>query len=109
MEQFDLTGREIIREGLIRQGIPRITLDIEMTSLSDSTLKSYDGALKKWAIFCKESIINLYKPTVQDLLIFLTDLYKKGLSESSINAIRSAISLITQEDLARDPRVKRFF
>ncbi|XP_033222710.1 uncharacterized protein LOC117176563 [Belonocnema kinseyi] len=48
-------------------------------------------------------------PPIADLLVLLTSEFDKGLSHSSINATRSAISLIVDSEIAKDPRVKRFF
>ena len=80
-----------------------------IASLSDSTLKNYDIALKKWSLFCKKNNVNLFDPKVEEILTFLTGLYQQGLSHSSINATRSAVSLIVSYEFAQDSRVKRFF
>ena len=80
-----------------------------MASLSESSLKSYEGALKKWWIFCTEKSVSIFNSTVQEILQFLTIQYEKGLSHSSLNCIRSAISLVISSDFAQDSRIKRFF
>lgn len=94
---------------MIHQGIPPPALEITISSLSESSLKNYDVALKKWWSFCNQTSIDLYNPSIREIILFLSDQYEKGLSYSSINCIRSAISLIVSVDCAEDSRVKRFF
>lgn len=53
--------------------------------------------------------IDVFKPSVQEVLSFLTAEFDKNLSHNSINCTRSALSLIVDYDLAQDERVKRFF
>ncbi|OXU29230.1 hypothetical protein TSAR_005741 [Trichomalopsis sarcophagae] len=57
----------------------------------------------------KEKTVDLFGPDTQDILLFLTEEFKKGLSYSTINCTRSALSLIVDCDIATDNRVKRFF
>ena len=80
-----------------------------IASLSDSTLKNYDIALKKWSLFCKKNNVYLFEPKVEEILTFFTGLYQQGLSHSSINTTRSAVSLIVSYEFAQDSRVKQFF
>lgn len=81
-----------------------------MSSIAESTMKSYDIQLKKWWFFCLEKDINIISPQVPDVITFLTEQYEKGLSHSTINTIRSAISYILGENtMSQDYRMKRFF
>lgn len=80
-----------------------------ISSITDSTLKNYNVALKKWWLYCKEKIVDLYDPDVTEIISFLTWEFEKGLSHSSLNCIRSAISLIVKSDIAQNLMMRRFF
>ena len=109
MEKTFPGGRHIVEQALIQQGIPSSSLEITISSLSKSSLKSYSAALKKWWSFCDQRSIDLYNLSIKEILWSLTDQYKKGLSYSTINCTRSAISLIARvAHFANDSRVKRF-
>lgn len=83
-----------------------------MASCSDSTNKQYQCALRKWTSFCSENKIDVFKVKIENVLKFLTILYKKCLGYSSINTIRSALSLILPNvegsPLGSHPLVVRF-
>ena len=83
--------------------------DIMLSSLSDSTLKNYDGTLKTWWQFCAKK--NARPPDLKapDVLDFFTQEYHKGLSHSTLNAMRSAISLIAKIDIGNNEHIKWFF
>ena len=67
-------------------------MDIMLSSLSESTLKNYDGTLKNWWQFCAKKNVRPLDPKVSNVLEFLTQEYDKGLSHSTLNAMRSAIT-----------------
>ena len=48
--------------------------------------------------FCRERKIDCYSPPLSDTLQFLTDLFNQGLSYSTINTARSALSTIVMID-----------
>lgn len=101
--------RTVIREAFTRQETPEESIDIVIGSLSKSSLKSYECSLKKWWKFCDKNSIDQYEPTVTQILSFLTNEFNNGLSHSSINATRSAISLIMKSNISQESRLKRFF
>jgi site-specific recombinase XerD len=68
------------------------TITILKSSKSSGTWAQYEAALKKWRQFCIDKQWNLNHVSINHVLSFLTDLYVKGLSYSSINTARSAIS-----------------
>ncbi|CAG9137648.1 unnamed protein product [Plutella xylostella] len=45
-------GREIIRQALMKRGIPITSLNIMMASFSHNTLKQYNASLKAWWAYC---------------------------------------------------------
>lgn len=109
MEKPCPDGRQIIREALTKQGVPESSMDIMISSISKTTLKNYEGTFNKWWRFCLERMIDFYEPSVSNVILFLTDEYEKGLSHSTLNCTRSALSLVIREKIAQDPRVQRFF
>ena len=86
--------------------MPHEALDIILASLSNSSYKQYDVALKKWWSFCSNNI-DPYRPGIPDIVKFLTLEFKSGAGSGSINSFRSAISLIVGPHVGEDLRVKR--
>lgn len=63
-------------------------------SCSSSTWSNYSSVLKKWELFCKSNNVDMCKPDIDNVLVYLTNLFESGLSYSSINTSKSAISTI---------------
>ncbi|XP_024879664.1 uncharacterized protein LOC112459668 isoform X1 [Temnothorax curvispinosus] len=80
-----------------------------MASLSESTFKQYNCALKKWWIFCKDKSLSFYDAEVADIVKFLTIEFDNGASYGSLNGMRSAISLILGSEVGQNEVIKRFF
>ena len=102
-------GRCFISEAFERRGIPKGSLQITLSSLTNSSLKQYETCLKKWWSFCKERKISPFDNSVENVLTFLTLIHDQGAAYSSINCYRSAIALIIGPEIGQDNRVKRFF
>lgn len=85
------------------------SIEILIASLSESSLRQYDSSLKKWWNFCKKEEIDPFLGSINNLLSFLTEEFKKKASLSSLNCYRSAISLIVGPELGKDEKVQRFF
>lgn len=100
--------RNYFREALNLNETPAESIDIIISSLSES-LRQYDIGLKKWWNFCADNLSNPYKISVPLVLKFLTFQYKKGASYGTLNCFRSAIGKIQGSNLADDPRIKSFF
>ena len=79
--------RESIRQRLKMSQVPSQSMDIMLSSLSDSTLKNYDGTLKKWWQFCAKKNSRPLDPNVPDVLEFLTQEFHKGLSHSTLTIL----------------------
>lgn len=88
---------------------PTESVDIIISSLSESSLKQYNGGLKKWWKFCGINQSDPYQISVPMLLSFLTIQYKNGASYGTLNCFRSAIGKIKGSSLADDSRIKGFF
>lgn len=102
-------GRKVIREPFVRRGIPKESITITMSSLSESSLKQYDCALKKWWKFCKTRGTSPYNAELTNILKFLTEEFEKGASYGSLNSMRSAISLTVGLEVGQNEVMKRFF
>ncbi|XP_015125042.1 uncharacterized protein LOC107046839 [Diachasma alloeum] len=80
-----------------------------LNSITESTRKQYEGPLKRWKEFTKEENINLFDPKATEVIKFLTLRYNEGASYGTLNSSRSAISLISKNDLSKDKLLSRFF
>ncbi|CAB0037990.1 unnamed protein product [Trichogramma brassicae] len=95
-------SREVIGQALLKQGVPEEAIGTSIASIEKSTMKSYESTLKKWWKFAYSTQVNFYNPLVQDVIRFLQEQFDKGLSHSALNIARSAISLISYNDIAND-------
>lgn len=102
-------GRSLIRQALQVGQIPESASDICLASITASTLKQYDSALKLWWDFCQSNKINVSAASVSEVLKFLSFQFEKGSSFSTLNSYRSAIAQILGPNLGQDYRIKRFF
>ena len=69
---------------------------IILASWRDGTKSQYQTHLLKWFAYCKDKSCNILSPPVAVALDFLATLFHSGLSYSSINTARSALSSILQ-------------
>lgn len=77
-------------------------------SLSASTVKQYNSSLRSWWIFCRTSAAPLFTPTTAQFLTFLSQRLTGIHSYSSLNTLRSAVSLISHNEIGNHPLVRRF-
>lgn len=102
------SGRDIIRQAFIHRGTPPGALDAMLASLASSTLRQYSRPLRSWWLFCRASTFSPFSPTPTQFLDFLARELERINSYSSLNNTRSAISLITNNDIGSHPLIKRF-
>ncbi|XP_036146143.1 uncharacterized protein LOC118646722 [Monomorium pharaonis] len=100
-------GREIIRQAFLFRGTPATALDITLASITNSTIAQYTKPLRLWWCFCKEKEINCFSPPIPLVLEFLSKAMS-NIGYSSINSYRSAISLVSAEEVGSHPLVRRF-
>ena len=84
-----------------------------MAAWRDSTKKQYTTHIKKWLLYCSTNNCDPVHPSLATALEFLTSLYHQGLSFSSINTARSALSSFCNFEkldvaFGQLPLVKRF-
>ena len=70
------------------------TVNIIMSSWKLGTKKQYRTFTKRWFQYCSEEQVNSVRPTLDNILEFLTSLFDKGLGYSSLNTIRGALSAL---------------
>lgn len=77
-------------------------------SLAKSTLQQYNSTYKLWFTFCNDNNQDFFHVSVPVLLKFLSNQFQSGASYSSLNSIRSALSLILGKDICTNDYVARF-
>ena len=63
-----------------------------MCSWRLGTKSQYESYIKQWNLFCDQRGFSYYSPTVNDILCFLHELFKRNLGYSTINTVRSSLS-----------------
>ena len=85
--------------------------EIILASWRSGTQKQYETYINKWLNYCCERELDSLHPSVADVIQFLTTLFEKNLSYSSLNTARSALSTIITVDgmpIGSHPLVVRF-
>lgn len=77
--------------------------------MAESTQKNYIASLRSWEEFCTTFKKDFFNPSVEDLLHFLEDRRRQGVSYTTLNTIRSAISFISDSKIGDHPTVSRYF
>lgn len=89
--------------------MPAEAVEILISSLTDSTLKQYNTALKNWWSYCQSEKRDPLQPDIYLVLKYLTFRFNQEASYGTLNSERSAINLISTIDLGSDPEISRFF
>lgn len=97
-----------IRQAFAKRDIPVESLEIVMSSLSQSTIKQYGSALKLWHDFCQRRNIEFLNTEPKFVLSFLTERFYAGASYGTLNSCRSAISLIAKDKVGEHTSITRF-
>lgn len=101
-------GREFIRLDFLNREVPSRALEATLASLADSTIRQYSKPLRDWWHYCHSSRASLFRPSSTHFLEFLAKKLELINSYSAINTIRSAISLITHNEIGNHALVRRF-
>ena len=80
-----------------------------IASWSSGTLKQYDKPLRLWWDYCKINGVQLLHAPITQILEFLSGLTDKVNSYATLNTYRSALSLIMNNELGSDQRIRRLF
>ena len=92
ISKIDFNDLPSVRHRFSQYGLSSSSLEIIMVAWHDSTKKQYTAHIKKWLLYCSTNNCNPVHLSLATALEFLTSLYQQGLSFSSINTARSALS-----------------
>jgi len=92
-----------------RKNLSENAIKILISSLTDSTLRQYNSALKNWWNFCNKLRLDPFYAGTEAVLQYLSQRFDNGASYGTLNTERSAISLISLEDFSNNPIMTRFF
>lgn len=74
----------------------------------DSTLKQYNSALKSWWNLNIKQNTDPFDVSIPKVLDFLTLRYQDGANYGTLNASRSALAIISKEDIGANDLIKQF-
>ena len=64
-------GMSVVWERLRNEGVPSEVLQVIKQSWRDSTKMQYSTYIKRWFVFSSKSNIDIFRPSVNDVLAFL--------------------------------------
>ena len=101
-------GRESIRKAFEYRLILASAISTMLASISESTIKQYARLFRLWWNFCQRRHLSVFSPSASQALDFLAQEFQNISSYSSLNTMRSAISLISDNEIGQHPAVRRF-
>lgn len=113
-EKVESVSMSFMRRLYKNRGFSERATNIVLQSWRQSSQKQYDAHIRKWLFFCTKRQADPICPTIGLAVEFLTTLYDEGLSYSSINSARCALSAIldspdsVHHTFGGHPDVKRF-
>ena len=91
--QLQVSGVASIRQSLLSQNIPERVSKILLASWKERTEKQYESAWKQFYCWCHKKSVNPFSCHLDSILLYLSDLYEKGLQYRTINSHKSAIPM----------------
>ena len=91
--QFQVSRVASIRQSLLSHNIPERVSKILLAPWKERTEKQYESAWKQFCRWCHKKSVNPFCCHLNSILLYLSDMYKKGLQYRTINSHRSAISM----------------
>ena len=113
-KKLNLLVCHFMRRPYRNRGLSERATNIVLQSWRQSLQKQYDAHIRKWLHFCTNRQADPIHPIISMAVDFLTTLYDKGLSYSSINWAWCALSVILESPVSaystfgEHPDVKRF-
>ena len=86
--------RSSLRIALQRKGLDSQTVEVMLAALAYSTYKQYNAPLKYLWDFCEENVLDSFNPSQNEILRCLTKKFQENVSYTSLNTMRSDISLV---------------
>jgi hypothetical protein len=87
-------GMQAIRASLEGRGVLEEAATIIRAAWRPGTEKQYRTYVEKWRAYCQSKQTHLFQTTLAHILDFLLMLFNEGLSLSTINTARSALSFL---------------
>ena len=110
--QSETNSMSCVRKMFREQGLSRQTVSILMSSWRSSTKKQYQSYINRWFQYCSKRKVDYVRPNLNQVLEFLTVLFETGLSYSSLNTARGALSAlgitIQNHLIGRHPLIIRY-
>ena len=94
MQETESDSMSLMRRIYQNRGFSQQATNIILNSWRDSSHKQYGTYISKWILFCTKRKIDPVSPSINMAVEFFTKLYQLGLSYSSINTARCALSAI---------------
>ena len=98
-----------LRAKLQKEGVSREASSLIIKSRRSSSNSNYESAWGKWAGWCAERKIDPFCSNINQILEFLSQLFRNGLQYRTINNYRSAISAfqdyIQGKPVGEQPRI----
>ena len=105
-------GLSLISQKISTSDLSSSAQNILLSSWRPGTLKQYKSYLDRWQTFCAQNSVEVFNPTLEQCIEFLTTLFNSGLGYSAINTARSALSsVITLSNglpIGEHPTIRRF-
>ena len=95
-KKTDLVSTSFIRRLYQDRGFSTHATSIILNSCRESSHQQYGTYISKWLLFCAKRDINPVHPLISMAVEFWTELYDLGLSYSSLNTARCALSAILE-------------
>lgn len=93
----------------MKRGFSNEAADVMLSSIQESTSKQYETAIHLWWNYCVKAEFSPFDINVTNIAQFFSDPKLKDKSYSTLNIYRSALSLLSLNDLGKDPGLARFF
>lgn len=108
MEDSFPGGSTFIKQVFVSRGVLPGAIATTLASLSESIIKQYTKPLRSWWLYCKSSCVLFYSPSPTQFLEFLSQELEQANLYSTIIKMRSAISLISNNEIENHALIKRF-
>lgn len=90
------------------QGAPPAACDTLLAALQPSTLATYSPGLRHWWNFCMKHSKPLFSPSVEEVLLFLSQQFDRNIAFSTLNGVKAAIAQIIPPDIINSAIIQRF-
>lgn len=114
VRQAKVSGMETFLEARRAEGFSEDACQILVKRWAPSTVKTYEGAWKRWYSWCTQRGHNPISPSIPELAEFLVQLHKAGSSYAYLGILRSTVSVLADPGeggvrVGQDPRITSLF